>query len=259
MRAKYWPRARSRAIRPLLVGVQIAVVGVVAGIAVVGSIAAAIGAGLAAAGRNILGGDAALTFTYRAANEDERAWMDDAGTVSEVVDLRSVAPIDTATLNASVAKTGRLVAADTGHAECGVSAEVIAAGSWGAQVVDELDPGDAPLGDTWADPGFDDSGWSVGTTGLGFANGSYSQFDVTFYKANIGIGTLATAEAVIADPQGGRGAPNLAFEGTGEARLLERAEPAHRLRPGDVDDVVGEEQADKSAVAVGAPRPQQAR
>lgn len=49
------------------------------------------------------------------------------GVSAEVIDLRSVAPIDTATLVESVAKTGRLVAADTGHAECGVSAEVIAA------------------------------------------------------------------------------------------------------------------------------------
>lgn len=49
------------------------------------------------------------------------------GVSAEVIDLRSVAPIDTTTLNQSVAKTGRLVAADTGHAECGVSGEVIAA------------------------------------------------------------------------------------------------------------------------------------
>ena len=49
------------------------------------------------------------------------------GVSAEVIDLRSVAPIDTATLNGSVARTGRLVVADTGHAECGVSAEVVAA------------------------------------------------------------------------------------------------------------------------------------
>ncbi|MEM6623970.1 MAG: transketolase C-terminal domain-containing protein [Pseudomonadota bacterium] len=49
------------------------------------------------------------------------------GVSAEVVDLRSVAPLDMATLGASVAKTGRLVAADTGHAECGVSAEIVAA------------------------------------------------------------------------------------------------------------------------------------
>lgn len=49
------------------------------------------------------------------------------GVSAEVIDLRSVAPLDMTTLGASVAKTGRLVAADTGHAECGVSAEVVAA------------------------------------------------------------------------------------------------------------------------------------
>lgn len=49
------------------------------------------------------------------------------GVSAEVLDLRSIAPIDTQTLLASIARTGRLVAADTGHAECGISAEVIAA------------------------------------------------------------------------------------------------------------------------------------
>ncbi|MEL6481498.1 MAG: drug:proton antiporter, partial [Pseudomonadota bacterium] len=62
----------------------------VAGIAAVGSITAAIQAGLAAEGRAILGGDASITLTYRRATEDERAWMAAAGDVSEVVDLRSM-------------------------------------------------------------------------------------------------------------------------------------------------------------------------
>ena len=48
------------------------------------------------------------------------------GVSAEVIDLRSVAPLDMTTLGASLAKTGRLVAADTGHAECGVAAEVVA-------------------------------------------------------------------------------------------------------------------------------------
>lgn len=48
------------------------------------------------------------------------------GVSAEVLDLRSVAPLDRTAIAASVARTGRLVAADTGHAECGVSAEVIA-------------------------------------------------------------------------------------------------------------------------------------
>lgn len=49
------------------------------------------------------------------------------GISAEVLDLRSVAPIDKQTLLASTSRTGRLVAADTGHAECGVSAEIVAA------------------------------------------------------------------------------------------------------------------------------------
>ncbi len=48
------------------------------------------------------------------------------GVSAEVLDLRSVAPIDAASLDKSLEKTGRLVAADTGHAECGVAAEIVA-------------------------------------------------------------------------------------------------------------------------------------
>ncbi|MEM6678462.1 MAG: drug:proton antiporter, partial [Pseudomonadota bacterium] len=62
----------------------------VAGIAAVGSITAAIQAGLAAEGRAILGGDVSITLTYRLATDEERAWMEGAGTVSEIVDLRSM-------------------------------------------------------------------------------------------------------------------------------------------------------------------------
>lgn len=49
------------------------------------------------------------------------------GVDAEVIDLRSVAPIDTATLCESVGRTGRLVVSDTGHEFFGVGAEVIAA------------------------------------------------------------------------------------------------------------------------------------
>ncbi len=44
----------------------------------------------------------------------------------EVVDLRSICPLDRETIVNSVRKTGRLVAADEGYRVCGVSAEVIA-------------------------------------------------------------------------------------------------------------------------------------
>lgn len=49
------------------------------------------------------------------------------GVDAEVVDLRSIAPIDTMALCESVARTGHLVVSDTGHEFFGVGAEVIAA------------------------------------------------------------------------------------------------------------------------------------
>ncbi len=64
----------------------------VAAIAAVGSIRAGIEAGLAREGAALLGGDAEMTFTYRYASADERAWMHGhAQAVSEVVDFRSMA------------------------------------------------------------------------------------------------------------------------------------------------------------------------
>ena len=61
----------------------------VAGIAAVGSITAAIDRGLAAEGQTILGGDVGLTFSYRFADDRERAWMEARGAVTEMVTLRS--------------------------------------------------------------------------------------------------------------------------------------------------------------------------
>lgn len=48
------------------------------------------------------------------------------GIDAEVVDIRSLTPIDTDTIVASVEKTGRLVVADTAHAEFGACAEIVA-------------------------------------------------------------------------------------------------------------------------------------
>jgi pyruvate dehydrogenase E1 component beta subunit len=45
---------------------------------------------------------------------------------AEVIDVRSIAPLDRATLRASVAKTGRVVAVDDDYLSCGVAGEVIA-------------------------------------------------------------------------------------------------------------------------------------
>lgn len=48
------------------------------------------------------------------------------GIVAEVVDLRTLVPLDKQTLLSSVAKTGRVVIADEGHRSCGVGAELAA-------------------------------------------------------------------------------------------------------------------------------------
>ena len=54
------------------------------------------------------------------------------GVEAEVIDLRSVNPLDTRTLLASVRKTGHLVVADTASTSFGISAEVLARVSEGA-------------------------------------------------------------------------------------------------------------------------------
>ncbi|WP_297616299.1 FtsX-like permease family protein [uncultured Roseicyclus sp.] len=69
----------------------------VAAIAAIGSVRAAIEAGLAREGASILGGDAEMSFTYRFADDAERAFMDQiALRVSETVDFRSMVVIDRA-------------------------------------------------------------------------------------------------------------------------------------------------------------------
>jgi pyruvate dehydrogenase E1 component beta subunit len=50
----------------------------------------------------------------------------DEGIDCEVIDLRSLKPMDSDAVVASVRKTGRLIIADTGWKECGVGAEVMA-------------------------------------------------------------------------------------------------------------------------------------
>lgn len=89
-----WRLAR-RELRGGLLGFRIFLLCLALGvgaIAAVGSVRAAIEAGLAREGAALLGGDAELRFTYRFADEDERAWMDDqTAMVSEIVDFRSMA------------------------------------------------------------------------------------------------------------------------------------------------------------------------
>ncbi|HUF86719.1 MAG TPA: FtsX-like permease family protein, partial [Thermohalobaculum sp.] len=66
----------------------------VGAVAAVGSVIAAVGQGLSAEGRQLLGGDVSIAFTYRFAEAGERAWMQaqaaGGGALSEVVDLRSM-------------------------------------------------------------------------------------------------------------------------------------------------------------------------
>lgn len=67
----------------------------VAAIAAVGSVRAAIEAGLEEKGSVLLGGDAQLSFTYRFASQEERDWMADiAMDVSETTDFRSMAVVE---------------------------------------------------------------------------------------------------------------------------------------------------------------------
>ncbi|NNF90655.1 MAG: drug:proton antiporter, partial [Boseongicola sp.] len=64
----------------------------VAAIAAVGSVRESIGAGLEREGATILGGDAELELTYRFAEPEEIAWMQDHATdIAEIVDFRSLA------------------------------------------------------------------------------------------------------------------------------------------------------------------------
>lgn len=52
--------------------------------------------------------------------------LKDEGIECEVIDLRTLKPLDSGTVIESVRKTGRLVVADTGWRECGVGSEVMA-------------------------------------------------------------------------------------------------------------------------------------
>ena len=52
--------------------------------------------------------------------------LQSVGVDAEVIDLRTIAPLDRETIRASVRKTGRLLVADTGHQSFGISAEIVA-------------------------------------------------------------------------------------------------------------------------------------
>ena len=74
------------------------------------------------------GKDVTLAATSLMVHEAMEAAQDlaDRGIEAEVVDIRSVKPLDKKTVIGSLSKTGRLVIADTGHAYGGVAAEICA-------------------------------------------------------------------------------------------------------------------------------------
>lgn len=53
-------------------------------------------------------------------------WLETAGVTTEVVDVRSLRPLDTETIVNSVRKTGRVLVTDTGWTHYGVTAEIMA-------------------------------------------------------------------------------------------------------------------------------------
>jgi pyruvate dehydrogenase E1 component beta subunit len=75
------------------------------------------------------GRDVTLAATSYMTLESLRAaeMLSRIGVEAEVIDLRSLTPIDLPTLTASVERTGRIVVSDTGHSLFGVCAEVVAA------------------------------------------------------------------------------------------------------------------------------------
>jgi len=68
-----------------------------------------------------------VASSYMAAQAQRAAMrLEEMGIDAEVIDLRTVKPIDSNIIVESVKKTGRLIVADGGWAACGVSAEVAA-------------------------------------------------------------------------------------------------------------------------------------
>lgn len=98
MSVRHAARIARRELRGGLAGFRVFLICLalgVAAIAAVGSVRVSITEGLAREGAALLGGDAELRFTYRFAEPQERAVLDQIATqVSEVVDFRSMAVVD---------------------------------------------------------------------------------------------------------------------------------------------------------------------
>ena len=73
--------------------------------------------------------------------------LDGEGVSCEVIDLRTIVPLDVETIAASVRKTGRLLVVDEAYAMCGIGAELAAVAM--EEVFDWLD---APVGRLHTDP-----------------------------------------------------------------------------------------------------------
>jgi 2-oxoisovalerate dehydrogenase E1 component len=73
--------------------------------------------------------------------------LEPQGLSCEVIDLRTIVPLDTQTILASVAKTGRLLVVDEAYSMCGVGAEIATLVM--EEAFDELD---APVGRLHPDP-----------------------------------------------------------------------------------------------------------
>jgi 2-oxoisovalerate dehydrogenase E1 component len=69
------------------------------------------------------------------------------GLSCEVIDLRTIVPLDVQTIVASVSKTGRLLVVDEAHPMCGIGAEIAA-----AMMEEAFDELDAPVGRLHPDP-----------------------------------------------------------------------------------------------------------
>lgn len=75
------------------------------------------------------GKDMTIVATSSMVMKSERAAerLAKEGIDCEVIDLRTIVPLDTETIIASVKKTGKLVVADEAHERCGIGAEIAAA------------------------------------------------------------------------------------------------------------------------------------
>src|SRR5205823_8679815 len=92
--ARYAFRLATRELRGGVRGFRIFLACLVLGVAAIagiGSLTEAVLAGIRADARLLLGGDVSVHLTYRSANEAERRFLADSGSLSEVAKLRSMA------------------------------------------------------------------------------------------------------------------------------------------------------------------------